>query len=85
MREWETTMASNLLSVLATLIGLVSETRPVFFLGSKKRLAKLKPAGGVLPAIRSSRTLKSTGAARSGAALQAEKGMPSGPGAVFLE
>jgi len=41
-----TVAARILLSVFVTLKGLVSEIRPVFFLGSKKRRPKLNPSGG---------------------------------------
>jgi len=76
--------ARILLSALVTLRGRVSETRPVCFLGRRKRRPKLKPGGGVCPRQRASKTLWRIGAARSGAALQAAKGIPSGPGVELL-
>src|SRR4051794_1507010 len=73
------------LSVLVTLIGRVSEIRPVFFLGRRKRRPLLKPGGGGCPEERALKTAKRTGPAKSGAARQAAKEMPSGPGEELLE
>lgn len=73
------------LSVLVTLRGRVSATRPVSFLGRRKIRPSLNPSGGRWLLRRASRAPYSTGAASSGAARQAAKEIPSGPAAVFLE
>jgi len=65
-----TVLARRRLSVFVTLMGRVSATKPVSFLGIRKRKPWLKPR---------------TGAERSGAARHAAKGMPSGPGVELLE
>jgi hypothetical protein len=77
--------ARSLLSVLVTLIGRVSVTRPVCFLGMRKSKPKLKPAGGGCPEQRMSRTATRRGPANSGAALHAAKGIPSGPEAELFD
>jgi hypothetical protein len=48
------------------------------------RREKLNPGGGVSPLERERKTSKRTTEEISGTDLQAEKGIPSGPGAVFL-
>jgi len=53
-------------------------------LGMRKRRPKLNPLGGRSPFIREERAPKRTGTAKSGTALQAANGTPSGPGEVFL-
>src|SRR4051794_5750637 len=80
-----TVLARRRLSVLVTLIGRVSETKPVSFLGRRKRKPWLKPGGGVRPLVRAVRTPCKTAAESSGTARQAAKGMPSGPGVELLE
>lgn len=72
------------LSVLVTLIGLVSEISPVFFLGRRKSKPLLKPLGGGWPEEMARKRAKRTGAARSGAARQAAKEIPSGPAVESL-
>ena len=73
------------LSVLVTLRGLVSEMRPVGFLGKRKRRPRLKSGGGGWPLQIARKTEKRIGAANSGAALQAAKEIPSGPGDELFE
>jgi hypothetical protein len=68
-----------------TLVGRVSETKPDSFFGRRNRKPWLKPERGVVPLRRVSRTPNNTAAERAGAARQAAKGMPSGPGVELLE
>ena len=82
---WATVEAKRRLSELVTLIGRVSETRPVCFLGIRKRRPWLKPGGGWWPRHSWDKTANRRGAARSGAARQAAKGIPSGPGVELLD
>ena len=79
------TAASMRLSVLVTLIGRVSDIRPVNFLGIKKRTPQLKPGGGGCPLSKALRTSRRIGAASGRTARQTAKGMPSGPEAESLE
>ena len=59
------------LSALVTLMGRVSETRWVDFLGRRKRWARLKSGGGVEPERRRLRVSKRIGSAISGMARHA--------------
>ena len=78
-----TVAAKILLSVLVTLMtGVRNKTRSFF--RKKEEKALVEARGGDCPEDMARKTLKRMGAAKSGAELQAENEIPSGPGEEVL-